>query len=179
MNFKTVERPSYFGKKRDQIQMGYDEKYGKGDWRIAWEFGEHILPFEQAIQIYEDSYYLSLKENPEFVHELITTAKEVFDNAESNIHSELDYSIQENNSNHYQDISVRRVLFRLGCKFRGKELIQIRHNSKSVIGQLLSPGTILFHQIPSITKPHKRGWWEDDTVECFWQSNKVLQVIQK
>ena len=26
--WKIVERPSYFGKRRDSIQAGYDEKYG-------------------------------------------------------------------------------------------------------------------------------------------------------
>src|SRR3990172_5735371 len=176
--FETVDRPSYFGKKRDEIQAGYDKKYGKGNWQIMWEIDGGIHSFDDAIQLYEDAYYEFLKNNPKVLHELCKTASHVYDNAESNIDC-MGYHDQENNSNHYQDIAIDRSVWRLGRKLNGKQLIQIRHNSKDEIGRLLSPGRIDFHLPKYIKKPVKKGWWNPLTIEEFWQSNKVLQAVKK
>ena len=176
MSYTIVERLTYFGKKRDQIQAGFDSKYGKGHWRIAWQLGSNVLTFNEAIQIYEDAYYEYLKEDRLLLEKLIHEASEVYDNAETNVNCGLDYSKQENNSNHYQDISVRRVVMRFGRKFEGKKLVQIRHQSESLVGESLSPGRVPFHLASLILEPRNKGWWQDWTVEEFWQSNKILQV---
>lgn len=59
-----------------------------------------------------------------------------------------------------------------------RDLIRsIRYNqSDSKIGQSLSPGRVPFHFKTFIETPHKTGWWDDNSIECFWQSNKILQV---
>lgn len=176
MIWETIERLSYFGKKRDTIHDQFNAKYGVGNWRIAWQFGSQALPFQTAIQIYEDAYYEYLKIDRGALEQLLQEAREVYDNAETNVNSGLDYSIQENNSNHYQDISVRRVVLRLGRSFKGNELVQIRHQSDSMVGSLLSPGRVPFHLPSLIVIPAKEGWWGKYTVEEFWQSNKILQV---
>lgn len=36
MTWRDIERPGYFGRRRDQIMLGYDAKYGAGNWRLAW-----------------------------------------------------------------------------------------------------------------------------------------------
>jgi hypothetical protein len=176
MTWETIERLSYFGKKRDAIQSQFDSKYGVGNWRIAWQFGSQALPFPIAIQIYEDAYYEYLSFDKGLLEQLLQEAREVYDNAESNVNCGLDYSIQENNSNHYQDISVRRVILRLGRTFKGNNLVQIRHQSESEVGALLSPGRVRFHLPDLIVKPVQEGWWGKSTVEEFWQSNKILQI---
>lgn len=176
MTWETIERLSYFGKKRDAIQTQFDSKYGVGNWRIAWQFGSQALPFPIAIQIYEDAYYEFLKLDRGTLDQLLQEAREVYDNAESNVNSGLDYSIQENNSNHYQDISVRRVVLRLGRSFKGDNLVQIRHQSDSLVGSLLSPGRVPFHLASLTVTPVQEGWWGKNTVEEFWQSNKILQI---
>lgn len=175
-NWKTVERPSFFGKKRDSKTAEYDEKYGKGNWRIMWKIHDKVYDFNIAIQLYEDAYFVYMHNNPSILNQICHEASEVYDNAETNVESGFDYNKQENDSNHYQDISVRRVIWRLGKTFEGKNLVQIRHNSMSTVGQMLSPGRVPFHLQKYVEKPVKRGWWEPKTVEEFWQSNKVLQV---
>lgn len=40
----------------------------------------------------------------------------------------------------------------------------------------LSPGQIPFHFPEKIIQPQLEGWWEKDTVESFYQSNKILQI---
>ena len=176
--YKTVGRPSFFGKKRDSIQAGYDEQYGKDKWRLAHEINGVVYDFNTIIQLYEDAYYEFMRTSPAVLGLLCKTAKEVYDNAETNVQCGFDYNAQENNSNHYQDISVRRVVWRYGRKFEGDKLVQIRHNSESQVGAILSPGRVPFHLPHYVVKPVKTGWWEAGTVEEFWQSNKVLQVIE-
>ncbi|MFQ6010159.1 MAG: hypothetical protein ACE5J7_03520, partial [Candidatus Aenigmatarchaeota archaeon] len=60
-------------------------------------------------------------------------------------------------------------------KFQGKKLVQIRSH-KSYWGKNLSPGRVPFHRPELIVEPHLEGWWDDNSVECFYQSNKILQI---
>ncbi len=65
-----VDRPGYFGKKRDEILEGYDKKYGKNGWRLVWKIGDIDLDFLGVCAIYEDSYFEFLKKNPEVLKTL-------------------------------------------------------------------------------------------------------------
>jgi hypothetical protein len=172
----TVSRPGYFGSRRNRILRKYDRLYGKNNYRICWKISDRIIALQDALMLYEDAYYEFLKSNPRLLDSIVTSARDVYDNARTNIKSGLIYENQENHSNHYQDIAVRRVVLRLGRSFQGKKLIQIRHSSASVIGKSLSPGRVPFHLPSLVEKPVKSGWWNAGTVEEFWQSNKVLQV---
>lgn len=176
--YKTVERPSYFGKRRDSILAGYDETYGVGNWRIMWEINGVVYDFDHAIELYEDAYYLFLLANPLILNELCAIASNVYDNAVTNVNS-LGYKDQENDSNHYQDITMRRCVSRLGKRFHGKELVQVRTNSKHQLGRTLSPSEVPFHFPDYVVKPVKTGWWKPGSVEEFWQSCKILQAKDK
>ncbi len=52
-----VEKPGYLGKKRDEVQDSWTQKYGLGNWRISYQWGNLIIPRREAISIYEDGYY--------------------------------------------------------------------------------------------------------------------------
>jgi len=177
VTWEVVERPGYFGKRRPELVAGFDSKYGHGKWKELWEVGGKLVDFKDAIAHYEDSYYQFLKNNVELLDELCKTAKNVYDNNETNVYSGTDYSKQETVARHYQDIAVRRSIERLGRKFEGKALVQVRTVSKD-IGAKLTPGIIPFHDPSVIRKPELAGWWSPGTVESFWQSNKVI-VVQK
>jgi len=172
----TIERPGYFGSRRNKILKKYDKQYGNSNYRIYWIINGNVASLQAALMLYEDAYYQFLKKNKTILRQLIESASDVYDNSKTNLGSGLDYSAQENHSNHYQDIAVRRVVLRSGQQFRGKSLIQIRHSASTRIGRLLSPGRVPFHLPNLIVHPVQRGWWEKGTVEEFWQSNKILQV---
>ncbi len=175
MEWKTVERPGYFGKKKDEIHGQYDEKYGKGNWRIAWTFSEVKIPFELACLIYEDSYYHDSFNREKLWKELAKTAREVYDLEEADIASSFDYKTQNGSATHLQDIAARRVVSRRGWKFQGDELVRTRGH-KSYWGDILSPGKVPFHLPNQIVEPHIEGWWDKNSVEDFYQSNKIVQV---
>ncbi len=57
---------AYFGRRRDQIVLGYETKYGADKWRLVWIVdGGATHTFEDACKcFYEESYYLYLKDRP-------------------------------------------------------------------------------------------------------------------
>jgi hypothetical protein len=175
MVWETIERPGYFGKKRDEIFKQYDGKYGACNWKIMWNWNDKIIPQNIACLIYEDAYFADSFKREDLWKELITAAKDVYDHQESGIESGLDYSVQKGNATHLQDISIRRVILRRGWKFSGDKLVQIRSHSE-YWGKNLSPGRVQFHMPELICSPHLEHWWDLNSIEDFYQSNKVLQV---
>lgn len=179
-NWKPVERPGSFGSKRDEIFNGWDELYGKGNWKIAYKVGDRFLSFLEACQLYEDAYYEFMRDNPGITQMLIEEAWNVYDDDESNIGSEFDYSRQETKRTHIQDIAIRNALKRLNRWFMGNALIQIRHVAgHHPLSLLLSPGAVPFHQLELMESPipgEKKPWYMDNSVEDWYQRAKYLMV---
>ncbi len=171
------QQVGYLGSKRDEKYRLWDQSYGPGNWHLIWKFGRCNLDFIQACQIYEDAYFIFLKNNRLILKDLVSSASDVYDDHPSNVHSGLDYTIQETVHTHLQDIAIRRSLFRLGTVFEGQELIQIRDSRGThPLSLTLSPGRVPFHQPELIIQPELTGWWQLGSVESFYQSNRFLQV---
>lgn len=172
----TIDRPGYFGSARDRKHAEYDAEHGPGNWRLAWQFGGRVIDRAGMTMLYEDAYYEFLRHRREILTALVSEARDVYDDAESNVASGLDYTVQETGRTHVQDIAIRRVVLRLGESFRGSELIQIRDSLGShPLSMILSPGQVLFHRPDLIVEP-QLGWWARGSVESFYQSNKFLQI---
>lgn len=181
--WRNVERPGYFGKRRDQIVLSYDATYGVGNWRLAWIVpgfrgaSSVALDFEQACKaVYEESYTQYLQARPDDVN-FICEFSECMDDSPTNVHSGLDYTAQWTKSTHIQDIAVRNVLAKLGRSFTGKrtELLVIRGADSN--GHRFGPGNVPLYRPELIIQPSKCPQWATPgSVEDFWQSNKHLQV---
>lgn len=176
--WKTIERPGYFGDKRDQILKDYSQKYGAENegWRLAWDVNGEGFSRAQMNMLYEDAYFEFMSNNPDICQQLVGF-KDVYDDAPSNVESGFDYFRQETDRTHVQDVSIRRVMKRLGLVFQGTELLQIRdHLGTHPLSVTLSPGQIPFHRPDILLVPELVGWWLPGSVESFYQSNKVLQI---
>ena len=171
----VVHRPGYFGKQRLKMIAAYNIIFGVGKWEERWEVNGLYLPFEAAVQLYDQSYLDFLKAHPEHV-DTICSYGECYDNDPSNVacgttHDPL------NCPRHIQDISVRRALVTLNRWFTGPKdkLLEIRSSGSE--GEWLNPGHVPFYQ-PSLilTKYINRvpDWAEPESVEAFWQANKVI-----
>lgn len=179
--WKNVERPGYFGRRRDEKIENLNAKYGRGDWRLSWVINkddrEHACDFLSAcVNFYQLSYLQYLQNKPaELAY--ICAFGEVIDNAPTNIGSGCDYSKQESWATHIQDIAIRNVLRILGLRFKGPahHLLIIRSTDSN--GFRFGPGNIPFYSPELIEKPSlKPGWANFNSVEDFWQSNKWIQV---
>ena len=177
MVWRTISRPGQSGGKKKQIKEMYDDTYGPENWRIMWQWGDDVIDNIFAYQIYEDGYYHDSLKREDLWKELISTASDVYDIEERDIESGLDYLVQNGKATHLQDIAIRRVLFRRGWKFEGNELIQIRSHNQ-YWGKQLSPGRILFHRPELIIKPSLKSWWNEDSIEDWYQSNKIMQIYE-
>jgi hypothetical protein len=180
LNWETIAHPGYFGKRRDELYAKWNKTYGLHNWRIAYEWQGEIINREFAISLYEDGYYEYLKNNNECLEWLIRTASDVYDTAPTNVLARFSYDVQETPSNHIHDVAIRRSVYRLGEKFCGDALLEVR--GKNSVGALLSPGVVPFH-LPNLIcdKPleeyvNSRMWWKEKTIEDFYQKNKVLQI---
>jgi len=186
--WKTIERPGYFGKKRDELCRGFDSKFGKNNWRIVYEWGPLIIPRSEAIQLYEDGYYEFLKENPKTLDWLLSTASDVYDTAPSNVEAGFSYYKQETPNNHIHDVAIRRSVMRLGKWFKGDHLMHVRGPGTEGEKLRLSPYLVPFHLPDMIYEGEikdysgKGFWWRElgieKSVEEFYQQNKILQIKQ-
>lgn len=194
MTLKIAIRPGYYGKRRDEILEKYNQTYGKNNWKTSWVVGKNlkwvggeepvqgeyvVFDYAHVCKLYEDSYYEYFRQRPGELEFIIKNASEVFDNYESNVESGLNYEKQEPKiGTHIQDIAVRNVVARFGRQFEGKKLLQIR-TIEGNIGAKWSPMQIPFHRPDCIMQPKAIGWWDRgvaNSVECFYQSNKILLV---
>ena len=66
-------------------------------------------------------------------------------------------------------------MLRRGYIFKGDKLVKLRSHAE-YWGQNLSPGKVPFHLPESIVVPHLEKWWDYNSIEDFWQSNKVIQI---
>lgn len=169
-----VERPGYFGRRRDEKIANLNTQYGKGNWKLAW-VDDKLLEFEEACMMrYEESYYQFLKKRKDDV-DFICSFGECIDNAMTNIESGVDYTKQEAFSTHIQDIAVRNVLVRLNRWFTGpKDKILVIRSADSE-GYRFGPGNVPHFAPEDITQPSLRPKWaKPGSVEDFWQSNKWI-----
>jgi nicotinate-nucleotide adenylyltransferase len=172
----VVGRPGYVGGSRQAREKQFNRLFGEDNWRIRYLWRGRVIDRDAALELYEQAYYQSFLDRPDVLSWLCRTASEVHDIAPTNVASGLDYAKQECRATHLQDIAVRRCLKRLGRRFEGDHLVEIRGHSSE--GYVLNPGKVPFHEPGAVLKPSlgRDSWWDEGSVEDFWQSNKVLEV---
>ncbi len=171
IEWTTISRIGYAGNLKNRINAFIP--FGD-DWRKAHKFGEASLGRDKALAHYEEAYYQYFKADRDILTWLTDTASDVYDNSQSNVLANKDYSLQETKATHLQDIAIRKAVSRLGVSFKGKQNMKVR--GKDSPGYRLNPGNVPFHLPDMILKPARKGWWKPGSIEDFWQSNKVLEV---
>ena len=171
IEWTTISRIGYAGNLKDKINAFVP--FGD-DWRKAHRYGKVSISREEALEHYEEAYYQYLKADRNILVWLTETASDVYDNSQSNVLANKDYSLQETKATHLQDIAIRNAVSRLGASFKGKRPMKVR--GKDSPGYRLNPGNVPFHLTDMILKPARKGWWKPGSIEDFWQSNKVLEV---
>ena len=59
----VVDRPGYFGRRRDTRVEFYDDLFGVKRWAEMWQIGQKFVPFEEAVKFYDDAYLQFLKKH--------------------------------------------------------------------------------------------------------------------
>ena len=108
-----VGLPGFSGDTKHRRQAALDARFGVDGWRIGHLVRGRILPPSQAIAEYEEAYRRFLRDRPALVRFLVTVCGNVYDDRVENVHEPDAYQQPETIQNHYQDISVRRVISEL------------------------------------------------------------------
>lgn len=157
------------------LRRRLDRALGKASWAQGWRYQGAIIDATRALELYEEAHLRFLQSHGPVLDWLCTYASDVYEDMPSSVESAQDYSIQKTWTIHLQDIAVRRCLVRLGRTFEGKQLLELRNCS--VEGFRLSTGVIPFHEPGEILPVEgELAWWRPQSVEAFWQNNKVLLV---
>ena len=104
--------PGFAGPDKARWRAVLDERFAPDGWRIAHIVRGAIVPVADAIREYEASYRRYLRDRPALIRFLTTTCGNVYDFAVENV-NDADYDQPATEMNHYQDISVRRVVSEL------------------------------------------------------------------
>ena len=172
----TDIRPGLLCQEKEKRIAEYNSFYGEGNWNMGWKFDSRILTLESALRLYERSYEIHFLGNRVIWNDLLRSASEVWVEETADIESGVDYAIQKAKAAHYEDIAIRRVLRDWGKSFTGKESIRVRGDSQHLCGKLLSSQYVSFVAPAFIEEPRLEGWWKRNSVEDFWQSNKIILV---
>ena len=141
---------------------------------------------------YEEGYFEYFRTNPSVLDWLVTTASDVYDTDPSNVQAGLSYDFQETPNNHIHDVAIRNAVLRNVRNFNGDHLVHVRPEKE---GNKLGPHKIPFH-LPEMIyrgqtsyKGNARDfeknppWWVaigvPDSVEMFYQQNKVLEIEER
>ncbi len=107
-----VGSPGFAGPDKARWRRLLDERFTSDGWRFGHVVRGAIVPVSVAIREYEASYRRYLRDRPALVQFLASACGNVYDFDVTNVHDE-DYEQPHTDMNHYQDISVRRVMSEL------------------------------------------------------------------
>ena len=105
----AIGLPGFAGDEKARRAALLDERFGANGWRLAHVVRGKVVPPSEAIVEYEAAYRAFVRASRPLVRFLVQACGNVYDNAVSNVWDD-DYLQPHTASNHYQDISVRRVI---------------------------------------------------------------------
>ncbi|MFK7802551.1 MAG: hypothetical protein AB8G95_13030 [Anaerolineae bacterium] len=104
-----VGLPGFSGESKARRTEVLNQKYGVNGWEMQHVVRGEIVPKAAAILEYEEAYRQFLHAQPALVEFLVTVCGNVYDWGPENVFDD-EYEQPHTAMNHYQDISVRRVI---------------------------------------------------------------------
>ena len=139
----VVGLPGFAGDAKHRRRDLLDERFGADGWRLAHIVRGSVVPPSVAILEYEEAYRRFLRERPALVRFLVTTCGNVYDWAVENVRDDA-YEQPATLANHYQDISVRRVIAELADDPAWPDVTPTAAEE----ADLLDLGTGVVHRVP-------------------------------
>ncbi len=189
LDWVTVERPGYFGKRKEELFMRWNKEYGEGNWRIVHQTKDgEIMEYENVFwKVYVSGYVRHFLLNPDQAEFLVNKHSYTYDKYLITRREAFDpYAFYNKpgipNQFHHTSLNIALEWF-LGMKFKGSKPIQVRQGKPGTdkqnwpAGWRWSPGYIRCTRPDQIPIHQKSGWWEDeDSIEAFYQYTKVVQA---
>lgn len=184
----TVEKPGYLGKRKDEREAEWNQQYGEGKWRYAWELADgKTLDFEEVFwQVYVAGYAAYFAHHPNEAIFLTDQYAYAYDKEMVTREQAFDpfylYN-QPGHPNQFHNVALNIAMeWFLGLPFSGEHPVQVREGKPGTPvdqqpeGYLWSPGRIPAVRLDLIPPRHTAGWWNTNSIESFYQNAKVVQV---
>ena len=187
------DHPGYLGARRTVREQEWTQRYGEEGWRFRWqtsrETGGRIMGFDEVFQVYVAGYEQYFRQHLDEANYLISnyaygydldpiTKEQAFDP-----HALFDKpGVRNQFHNVAFNIALRSVT---GKDFQGTEPLQVRDSRPGTpveerpAGWRWSPGRIPCVDptiIPQGVTLTREQWWENGSIEDFYQKAKILQV---
>jgi hypothetical protein len=137
-----IGHPGFSGDDKQRRHDLLSKRFGPDGWRWRFVVRGRLVGFDEAIAEYEQAYRVHLAEHPEVVTWLTSTAGNVYDHSVDNIWED-DYAQPGPAANHYQDISVRRVI----AEMQGIKASDLTSSSKPSLVELTDLTTGEVHRV--------------------------------
>ncbi len=186
--WQVVERPGFQGKKKDEQVARWNQQYGEGNWRMAWQLrnGE-IYRYEQIFyNFYVAGYVRHFLDHPDEADLLTRQFSFAYDKDLITRQQAFDpYALynRPHKPNQFHNIALNIALeLFLGIPFRGVLPIQVREGKPGTpkeewpAGWRWSPGRIMAVRQDLIPQNDIQGWWQPGSIEDVYQAAKVVQV---
>jgi hypothetical protein len=147
-------------KNRKDLSSLLNRRAGKGNWFWTFRAGKQLYSFDWGLQLYEDAYWVHFRENIDLVKDIVSHYN-VYVWDRYDLESELDYTKQTKEREHYADIAIRRTVVRLGLRFKGKDLFKIPNSD-------LSDTKVPFHLPHLIVGQNKSA--------RSWLNNRIIAI---
>lgn len=159
MEYQILEKIGRAGneQQRELTQKKWTNQYGEG-WFVGYVYKNKSYTYEEALQeFYHKSYYEFMKNHPEIIEELCSSANAIY-----NPHAERTGGFD------LQCPAVSEVLTKLGKELHGTRRI--------AIGTYGAKYGIIYPPISTKLSPFRVPLWCDNniSVETFWQNYKYL-----
>lgn len=190
----TVERPGYLGKRKDAEVARWDNQYGADNWRLVWElangdilgypeifwkiyvpgYAKYFVSSTLWINGYSEARYLQRGFSYTYDKDLVTK-EQAFDPLY--LYNRPGFP----NQFHHVALNIAIEYF-MGMPFRGNTPLQVREGKPGTPidtwpkGWKYSPGKIMTTRPDLTPETNIRGWWERGSIEEVYQTAKILQV---
>jgi hypothetical protein len=135
--------PGYSGSAKAHRRSVLDARFGPDGWRFAHVVRGAVVPASVAIVEYEAAYRHYLRDRPALVEFLTAQCGNVYDDNVTNVHDDS-YDQPHTEMNHYQDISVRRVVAELVDDPAWPTVL----DTPVELADLVDAGTGITHRLP-------------------------------
>ncbi len=172
--------PGYSGANKQARKAALNTHFGVDGWTMGHHVRGQIVQVDEAIKEYEHSYRVYLQSHPEIVSFLTTNFGNVYDYAIENVYDDS-YNQPHSVRNHYQDISIRRIIAELAEDEAWPEVIETNTDVCELVD--LSDGSS--HMLPrangfqgnhllEIRGPQSAGFFLNPAVVPFYDPTLIV-----
>ncbi len=178
--WEDLEKPGYLGGSKDKYIEDLNTRFGKDNWRFAWELKDgKTLEYIDMFALFIKSYALYFKNNPVIAKDVVKNFAYICDKdfiLKEEAFNPYYLYLKPGYDNQFHHVAINLSLVLLGYSFKGNHAGQAREGK---ILDYLSPGRIECcypELIPDFVANNYSENVARNSIENLYQATKVVQI---